>query len=327
MIGEAREGGLVRIEWRKAFMVYSRLQWSKVTHRPPQEQPCHRILPMLETIQSIEWDCDRQGVSLRIDEECIVDCERGSTNVGKQRSTEPAFRAAEAASEVGFGTPRGSPLLGESPDSSFKQAWSQFMSSSVMKPAKMRRRSLRYLTRHIHLRRVDIPQPTSKHPLAGLWICEMEDNTIEIFSLSYNFRESEAHVYGCRVSGPSASEAPWFKVKAAKVTEWSDFETDLFNKMLELRDNRNHSSTEEGSIEYSLDVLGLQDTTMVGSCHIGVSQDFSTFMQGETDDTWTSCRLYVFDDSCICLLLVDIMQILPLQRIDTNFIKPSSHSL
>ena len=171
-------------------------------------------------------------------------------------------------------------MYGTSPESSFRQAWSQFMSSSVQARSKMRRRSSRQVqfSSLRHLQRVVVPKPNRRHPLAGLWVADLDDGILEVILLSYNFRSSVASIVAKKLQGRGCllpGDTIW-KIQAASSTEWIPEEVELYRKMIQFGNIRSSPSGGYSSEGFDLDMhsLDLEDTPDVLCYHVGTSAYF-----------------------------------------------------
>ena len=236
-------------------------------------------------------------------------------------------QASMDAAEVGFGTPRSlssrdSPLTGVSPENSFRQAWSQFMGSSVQARSKMRRRSSRSRFAQLrHLKPVDFPKPSKRHPLAGIWVAEIDEEEFEVISVAYDFLTTNAAMLvGTKLAGAGFHEpgAPIWQIRAAQHTDWNADEIDLFNRFKEYA---NVTMPGEGAEMFGLE-MGIQALDVGESADplpqgflVGVSSYFSPFDEDRDDDGMWPVRLYLLSDHTLGLLFVDDRETILLHRL------------
>jgi hypothetical protein len=108
----------------------------------------------------------------------------------------------------------GTPLLGSSPQGSFKDSFLKFMSNNVQPRSKQRRSTPHSRSRpKFHLKRIELPRrammPTKNststngnsgvHPLAGLFVADCPDGSVQLMNLQYTFSSYPAQVEGKRV--------------------------------------------------------------------------------------------------------------------------------
>jgi len=108
----------------------------------------------------------------------------------------------------------GTPLLGSSPQGSFKDSFLKFMSNNVQPRSKQRRSTPHSRSRpKFHLKRIELPRRammatknsnstdghSGVHPLAGLFIADCPDGSIQLMNLQYTFSSYPAQVEGKRV--------------------------------------------------------------------------------------------------------------------------------
>jgi len=228
IIGEGNEGGLVVFDWESGLMVGRQLVFVPDSGRPKYAPFCS-IRPSLDVLNNVQWEGEGMnmvGIMTNQDELGRDSC------YNQDRLTS---QASIDVADVGFGTPRSlssreSPLMGSSPENSFRQAWSQFMSSSVQARSKMRRRSSRSRFLHLrHLKRIEIPVASKRHPLSGFWIAEIDEDEFEVVALTYDFRSSVAMLIGKKVCGAGHREygSTIWKIRAAEVSHWDSKEIEL----------------------------------------------------------------------------------------------------
>jgi len=332
-IGEGRNYGLVCFSWGACAIVGQMLKFSGSWEAAKKQGSRAFTLENFFTLDastprsSIEWGLSQDTVSLKMSSLCREDSGRRSSPAAT------IHRPAEAAAEVGFGTPRSwsskeSPILGESPDSSFKQAWSQFMSSSVMKPSKLRRRPSRGgLQTMRHLQRVQPPHPTKHHPLAGLWTADIPSSKVtEIFSIRYSFREEAASIVADKISGPGC-RAPGdniFRVKAACQKDWTFEEMRLADEALHSAGVNENDLSDEDSIRFTMDIreeealLREESERPPDGFHKGEARYFGMEDDDEDEFGWYPCRLYVYSVDQLVLLFTDNLEVVCFRRIVLN---------
>lgn len=238
IIGEGKEAGLVYIEWKSDGLVASHVDFVSGSGKPTFRQ-FHMLKPSQDILSSVEWDSNFDVVALRVDSSPSS----GAADFGRQQS--PSFatpvhhhRSTEVA-DVGFGTPRSfssrdSPLYGSSPESSFRQAWSQFMSSRVQRRSKsMRRRQAPGFMNLRHLQRVYRDIPDENHPLSGLWSAELEDSAVDLLDFSY---VQNMHVVATKVSGPGCLSPGDIvcKMKNTLISQWTPGDLQYHMEILDL---------------------------------------------------------------------------------------------
>ena len=339
IIGEGRKGSLVNFFWEEDSLVGEALVHRSI-HCTPEKDSFYRVYPSTESITCVEWGENHESVALLVNE---MNGEENSRPGTPSRSV-AIHRPAVCCAEVGFGTPRSSAIMGESPDGSFKSAWSQFMSSNVMKRAKMRRKPSRHsmaLQNIRHLKRVQIPEPTKRHPLSGLWICEIEKDSFEIISIRYSFKDNVAAVVAEKLCGPgcaSPGECIWNVVAACR-TDWSGSEIDLFSEMLHIRRSDTYGSEPSNAIDTNtleLRELHLEDSDSMdesnsatqGSVeqlpssmhdivgyHVGHSKYFGLEDDDADEHGWYPCRLYVFNKDSFTMMFVDNQDVISFKRL------------
>ncbi len=316
VIGEG-DGALVSFEWLGEQMVGQQLVFSAGSGRPDFVAFC-AIKPSLDVLTTVQWDMNSTVGIWTTDER---DCnpytpERSMTS-----------QASMDAAEVGFGTPRSlssrdSPLTGVSPENSFRQAWSQFMGSSVQARSKMRRRSSRSRFAQLrHLKPVDFPKPSKRHPLAGIWVAEIDEEEFEVISVAYDFLTTNAAMLvGTKLAGAGFHEpgAPIWQIRAAQHTDWNADEIDLFNRFKEYA---NVTMPGEGAEMFGLE-MGIQALDVGESADplpqgflVGVSSYFSPFDEDRDDDGMWPVRLYLLSDHTLGLLFVDDRETILLHRL------------
>lgn len=322
IIGEGKEAKLVTFDWDSDVMLGQKLVFVTGTGSPEYSPFCS-FVPCLDVLRNIEWDSGYDQVALRVDD-VISSIERNARSCSPSMST-PHQRSTEAA-EVGFGTPRSfssrdSPMYGTSPENSFRQAWSQFMSSSVQARSKMRRRSSRQvqLSSLRHLQRVTIPAPNKRHPLAGLWVADLERGVFEVMSLSYNFRSNVAYIIAKKLQGRGCllpGDIIW-KIQASSSSEWIPEELELYRKMIEFGNIRSSTTQGYSSDGFDLDMqnLELDNTPDVLCYHIGSSAYFGLEDEDSDDDGMFPCRLYVFSMDTMALFFLDNHEVVTMRRI------------
>lgn len=326
IIGEGKEAKLVTFDWDSEVMLGQKLVFVSGTGIPEYVPFCS-FKPSLDVLRSIEWDSGYDQVAVRIEELCSSH-ERNARSCSPSMST-PHQRSTEAA-EVGFGTPRSfssreSPMYGTSPESSFRQAWSQFMSSSVQARSKMRRRSSRHTAQFTslrHLQRIHVPIPSKRHPLAGLWVADLDDGIFEVLSLSYNFRSSVASIVAQKLQGRGClmpGDTIW-KIQAASCVEWIPEELDLYYKMMQCGNIRSTPSQGDSSEGFELDMqnLDMEDTPDVLCYHVGCSAYFGPENEDSDEDGMFPCRLYVFSMDVMVLFFVDNHDVVTMRRVSLN---------
>jgi hypothetical protein len=324
LIGEGKEAKLVTFHWDKDIMLGQNLVFVSGTGCPEYAPFCS-FAPTLDVLRNIEYESGYDQVALRIDDAFTsIDRNNNSRSCSPSIST-PHQRSTEVA-DVGFGTPRSfssrdSPMYGTSPESSFRQAWSQFMSSSVQARSKMRRRSSRQVqfSSLRHLQRVVVPKPNRRHPLAGLWVADLDDGILEVILLSYNFRSSVASIVAKKLQGRGCllpGDTIW-KIQAASSTEWIPEEVELYRKMIQFGNIRSSPSGGYSSEGFDLDMhsLDLEDTPDVLCYHVGTSAYFGPDDEDSDDDGMFPCRLYVFSMDTIALFFVDNHEVVTMRRV------------
>ena len=309
VIGEG-DGSIVSFEWSGEQMVGQQLVFVEGTGRPDYSTFC-TIKPSMDVLKSVHWEGSTVGIWTNDD--------RDANPYTPDRSM--TSQASMDAAEVGFGTPRSlssrdSPIMGASPENSFRQAWSQFMSSSVQARSKMRRRTSRNRFAQLrHLKRVTVPASSKRHPLAGIWVAEIDEGEFEVISVVYDFRSSAAMLLGTKLSGPGFHEHGdgIFRIRAAQHSEYDPGEIELFNRFMEY-----------GNVEIQEDDLGLQSLEIddsedrgsplpVAYC-VGRSSYFSVFDEDRDDDGMWPVRLYVLNPNTLGLFFVDDNESLVLRR-------------
>ena len=325
IMGEGKDAKLVTFEWDSDVMFGQSLLFVPGTGCPDYAPFCS-FAPSLDVLKIIEYESGYDQVALRIDDG-MSSIDRNARSCSPSMST-PHQRSTEVA-DVGFGTPRSfssrdSPMYGTSPENSFRQAWSQFMSSSVQARSKMRRRSSRQvqLSSLRHLQRVIVPKPNKRHPLAGLWVADLEDGILEVISLSYNFRSSVASIIAKKLQGLGClqtGDTVW-RIQAASSTEWNPKEIELYRKMIRLGNIRSSPSNGDSSEGFDLDVqyLDLEDGPDVLCYHVGMCAYFGPDDEDSDDDGMFPCRLYVFSMDTMTLFFVDNHEVVTLRRVSLD---------
>jgi len=331
VIGEGKEGRLVVFQWVPSGIIGHQLSFVADSGVPEHTIFCN-FTPTMDILKNVEWEVGYEKVAVRADDVYSTP-ERSTCRSTSPAMSTPHHRSTEAA-EVGFGTPRSissrdSPIYGASPENSFRHAWSQFMSSSVQtRRSKMRRRSSRHTMQFSnlkHLQRVVIPKETKRHPLAGLWVVELEDDMFEVVSLSYNFRSQVAVIMASKLSGHGClapGETIW-KIRAATSTDWSVDEIDMYNRMVEFGDFQRGTSSASGDLEtFELEMqqlsLGQPARFTDGHpdvlwYHTGNARYFGP--DDEDDEDMVACRLYVFSQDTIALFFNETNEVYTLRRV------------
>ena len=319
VIGEG-DGPLVSFEWSGEQMVGQQLVFTTGTGRPDFAAFC-AIKPSLDVLRSVQWDINSTvGIWTNDERECNpYTPERSMTS-----------QASMDAAEVGFGTPRSlssrdSPLTGASPENSFRQAWSQFMGSSVQARSKMRRRSSRSRFAWLrHLKPVMIPKPSKRHPIAGIWVAEIDEDEFEVISVSYDcLSTNAAMIVGTKLAGAGFHEpgAPIWQIRAAQHTDWNTDEIELFDRFKEYANlDMPGEGTEMFGLEMRIQALDLDGmdasaTPLPQGFLVGVSSYFSLFDEDRDDDGMWPVRLYVLSDQTLGLLFVDDRETILLHRL------------
>ena len=94
------------------------------------------------------------------------------------------------------------------------------MGSSVQARSKMRRRSSRSSFAWLrHLKPVMIPKPSKRHPIAGIWVAEIDEDEFEVISVSYDcLSTNAAMIVGTKLAGAGFHE-PGAPTSHSRVTQ------------------------------------------------------------------------------------------------------------
>jgi len=271
----------------------------------------------MDVLRTVTWEGSTVGIWTHDDQDRRDPYTPDRTPVTNAASIDVA--------DVGFGTPRSlssrdSPLMGASPENSFRQAWGQFMSQNVQQRSKMRRRSSRNRFAQLrHLKRVVMPVASKRHPLAGLWSAEIDEDEFEVISVEYDFRSSAAEIVGTKLSGPGFHEfgATIWRIKAAQHTEWDADEVELFNRFKEF--GNVEIREDERDIGLGMEALELDDGEPSGGAPLGYcvgrSSYFSHFDEDRDDDGMWPVRFYVLNSTTAGLFFVDDNEAIVLYRV------------
>ena len=321
VIGEG-DGQLVSFDWCGEQMVGQQLAFVGGTGRPDYVAFCS-IRPSLDVMKSVQWEGRDAGIKSTVG--IWTNDERDANPYTPERGM--ASQASMDAAEVGFGTPRSlssrdSPLTGASPENSFRQAWSQFMSSSVQARSKMRRRPSRNRFAQLrHLKRVEPPKPSKRHPMAGIWVAEIDDEEFEVITVSYDFRSTDvAMIVGTKLAGVGFHEqgATIWKILAAQHTDWDPEEIGLFNRFKEYANvNMPGEGNEMFGLEMGMQALDLREPSepLPQGFLVGRSSYFSLFDEDRDDDGMWPVRLYVLNDTTLGLFFVDDNEAIIIRRL------------
>ncbi|GAB4820422.1 hypothetical protein N2152v2_007468 [Parachlorella kessleri] len=221
LVGEGPVGALVAFSWTRDGILGEELQCNGLE----EEVEC-------TPYRSI---CPRRGLSVRVE---VLDERHAVVKDGPGSSSRLTLRrtpSAEAAASVALSQaslPGGAEILGTSPQGSFEFEWLAFMASHVSSGrAKQRRRAAKSpagpgsspVPLVHHLKRVQQPLPTPKHPLAGLWAAECGGPSVEILRVHYDFSEACARVIATKVTGNrsvAAGQQAWVVPAAPLPRPW-----------------------------------------------------------------------------------------------------------
>lgn len=310
IIGEGKEAGLVSIEWKSDGLIASHLDFVSGSGKPRLRE-FHAVKPSRDIVNSIEWDSKFDVVALRVD--TLPSSHGSAVDVGRQSPSfaTPVHHRSSEVADVGFGTPRSfssrdSPLYGSSPESSFRQAWGQFMSSSVQRRSKsMRRRQAAggFLNLR-HLQRLYMDTPDEKHPLSGLWSAELEDGAIDLVDFSYT---NSKHIIVTKVSGPGCLSPgnTIFKLKTNLISQLTPGDLQYHMEMLDLEGLSDAEFTDqdlsfyEGASTY----FGTDDPDIL---HQDLDARVEDSDIDEGDDVF-KCKLFPYTDQLMALVIADTL--------------------
>lgn len=304
IIGEGKQAGLVSIEWKPDGLIASHLDFVSGSGKPRLRE-FHVVKPSRDIVNSIEWDSKFDVVALRVDSPI-----GGAVDIGRQSPSfaTPVHHRSSEVADVGFGTPRSfssrdSPLYGSSPESSFRQAWGQFMSSSVQRRSKsMRRRQAAggFLNLR-HLQRLYRDTPDEKHPLSGLWSAELEDSAIDLVDFSYT---NSTHIIVTKVSGPGCLSSGDIicKIKTNLISQLTPGDLQYHMEMLDLEDLSDAEFTDqdlsfyEGASTY----FGTDDPEILHQ-HLDARVEDSDIDEADV----FKCKLFPYTDQFMALVIAD----------------------
>ncbi|KAI8113503.1 hypothetical protein M9435_003504 [Picochlorum sp. BPE23] len=310
IIGEGKEAGVVSIEWKSDGLIASHLDFVSGSGKPRLRE-FHAVKPSRDILNSIEWDSKFDVVALRVD--TLPSSYGGPVDIGRQSPSfaTPVHHRSSEVADVGFGTPRSfssrdSPLYGSSPESSFRQAWGQFMSSSVQRRSKsMRRRQAAggFLNLR-HLQRLYMDTPDEKHPLSGLWSAELEDGAIDLVDFSYT---NSKHIIVTKVSGPGCLSPgnTIFKLKTNLISQLTPGDLQYHMEMLDLEGLSDAEFTDqdlsfyEGASTY----FGTDDPDIL---HQDLDARVEDSDIDEGDDVF-KCKLFPYTDQLMALVIADTL--------------------
>lgn len=246
VIGEGPVGAFILFKWASDGLEGEEISYSSLK-RKPDRTPYWRICPLKGLNIEIEWDSidDKSTATLKIHPRT------GSDRVQLHRSS-----SAEAAAAVSFGagTPQSSAtLLGTSPEGSFEYAWLEFMSSNVAKPSKVRKSrgmgGTSIAPALHHLRKVDVPKPTLRHPLSGLYIGDYGPAGFQVIRVAYDFTGRAARLIADKIvgdEGVSAGQRTWWVLAAAVETPWPQSEVEIMEDLQRIQEERAEEHALEG---------------------------------------------------------------------------------
>jgi Cyclin D1 binding domain len=257
VIGEGPVGAFISFKWSSNGLEGEEISYSSLK-RKPDRQPYFRICPRKGLNIEIEWDTNDD------DEKSTA-----TLKIYPHAGEKPLLHrssSAEAAAAVSFGggTPQSSAtVLGTSPEGSFEYAWLEFMSTNVAKPSKMRRRSSRGMgaasnapVLH-HLRKIDVPKPSLRHPLAGLYVGDYGHAGFQVIRVAYDFTGRAARLVADKIigdEGVSAGQRTWWTLAAPVETPWPEGEIAIMGDLQRLQEE----SAEEHALE-GLEALFLEE--------------------------------------------------------------------
>lgn len=332
-IGEGPVGSLVSFSWTSDGIEGEELTYSSLKKKPDRT-PCFRLCPRRGLDTEIQWGEDGSTVTLKVHPSGVTERLHRSPSV-------------EAAALVSYGSPSSSTMLGESPEGSFEYAWLEFMANSVAKPSRMRRRSSRGIGPQApvlhHLRKIDPPRPSTRHPLAGLWVGDYGLAGFQVVRIAYDFTGRAARVVADKITGDegvAAGQRTFWALAAAVARPWPPEEVSLMDDL----QRRQEEAAEEGALE-GLEALFLEDDSSSSSegesgevngggagfsngssrgnkevvaVHMGAGQ--VGVGEGQPRE-WVEGRLWVLaDGSLVFWWLEDIMQSVALRRVDEEVV-------
>lgn len=334
VIGEGCKSALVSFKWTQDGIEGHEVSYHRLADREPDLHLFQRIAPRRGLTVAVDWDGDDNNtVTLR-------SLGPGGTPDGRLHRSP----SAEAAAAVSFGTPQSQSMLGASPQGTFEHAWLEFMSSSVQKSSKMRRRHSRgegagpMLLRH--LRRVVPPVPSARHPFAGMWLAECGGAGLQIFTMRYDFSGRAARIVAEKVTGDAevpAGRKAWWALAAALPVPWPSEEAQLLanleaaqalheEELLQGIDGSIAALFLEGGSDDEgpeLDMDGVPDVgaaaavaaRRVVAMHMGAGQ----IMAHGSEEEWEEGRLWVHADGTLTFWWVEgEPHCVPMRRIDAH---------
>jgi len=246
VIGAGPIGAFISFKWASDGLEGEEISYSSLT-RKPDKTPCWRICPLKGLNIEIEWDSndDKSTATVKI-----------HPRAGSDRGQLHRSSSAEAAAAVSFGggTPQSSAtLLGTSPEGSFEHAWLEFMSSNVAKPSKLRKSGGMGGTSSApvlhHLRKVDVPTPSQRHPLAGLYVGDYGPAGFQVIRVAYDFTGKAARIVADKIvgdAGVSAGQRTWWVLAAAVETPWNQSEVEIMEGLQRLQEQNVEEHALEG---------------------------------------------------------------------------------
>jgi hypothetical protein len=256
VIGEGPVGAFISFKWVSDGLEGEDISYSSLK-RKPDRTPYFRI-------------CPRKGLNIEIELDINHDNSTATLKVYPHAGTDRAqlhrSSSAEAAAAVSFGggTPKSSAaILGTSPEGSFEYAWLEFMSSNVARSSRIRRRSSRGMggtsnapVLH-HLRKIDPPKASLRHPLAGLYVGDYGPAGFQVIRIAYDFTGRAARLIADKIvgdEGVSAGARTFWALAAAVEVPWPAGEVEILEDLQRLQEE----SMEEHALE-GLEALFLED--------------------------------------------------------------------
>ena len=227
------------------------------------------------------------------------------------------------------------------------------MSSNVQKSSKVRRRWSKEAaglapTLH-HLRRVKVPVPSPRHPLAGLWLADYGPAGLQVLALRYDFTGKAARIVAEKVTGDArvaAGQTTWWALAAALPVPWEAAEGALVQELEARRDAEEEEdegpvaaladlflaadNSDDDDGDDGLEMDGVPSTAAaaaaarraareVAAVHMGAGQVAGPGQAGE----WVEGRLWVHADGALSFWwLEDVLRSVRMRRVDQELVPP-----
>lgn len=207
--------GCITFNWSQDGLLAEEVHISSLNN-PIKRLPYKVIRPSSGSIDTLIETIDKDNALMASQRYTTTNSGGGGLMIQRYPSEVEESAAAVAlgssfGSITSTGGGGGTPLLGSSPQGSFKDSFLKFMSNNVQPRSKQRRSTpLSRARQKFHLKRIELPRRammmttnsrknSGVHPLAGLFIADCPDGSVQLMNLQYTFSSYPAKVEGKRV--------------------------------------------------------------------------------------------------------------------------------